>query len=131
MSPSEPVVKLLGAAAIFSVADVAVSIAYYRDVLGFAVEFEWGAPVSYACLCRDEVALQLAASELAERPAGQSALSIFVADVDALYAELLARGARITAPLADRPYGMRDFNALDPDGNTLVFGMSAAARHGA
>ena len=39
-----------------------------------------------------------------------------------------ARGAWIIVPPADRAYGMRDFNVLDPDGNTLVFGMSLAGR---
>ena len=32
--------KYLGAAAAFSVAEVAASLAYYRDTLGFAVEFD-------------------------------------------------------------------------------------------
>ena len=73
-------------------------------------------------------ALHLAASKLAKRPAGQGALSIFVDDVDALYAELVGRGARIIVPAADRAYGMRDFSVLDPDGNVLVFGMSIAGR---
>ena len=89
-----------------------------------------GDPASYACLCRDEVALHLAASKLAKRPTGQSALSIFVDDVDALHAELAARGAWIIVLPADRAYGMRDFNVLDPDGNVLVFGMSLAGRSG-
>ena len=130
MGPSQPAVKYLGAAAIFSVADVAASLAYYRDIFGFGVQFEWATPVSYACLCRDEVALHLAASKLAKRPAGQGALSIFVDNVDALYAELVGRGARIIVPPADRAYGMRDFSVLDPDGNVLVFGMSIAGRSG-
>jgi uncharacterized glyoxalase superfamily protein PhnB len=50
-----------------------------------------------------------------------------VEDVDALYAELKARGARAPKPPKDYPYGMRDFNVIDPDGNQLTFGMSTEA----
>ena len=37
------------------------------------------------------------------------------------YAAALARGADIVEPLADRPYGMRDFNVRTPDGHLLIF----------
>jgi catechol 2,3-dioxygenase-like lactoylglutathione lyase family enzyme len=43
--------------------DLAKSIGYYRDVLGFTVTFQYGKPTFYACLCRDEVALHLLAGE--------------------------------------------------------------------
>jgi uncharacterized glyoxalase superfamily protein PhnB len=33
-----------------------------------------------------------------------------------------ARGVAIAVPIADRPYGMRDFSVDDPDGHRLDFG---------
>jgi hypothetical protein len=44
---------LVGAATVFVVSDIAKSIAYYRDSLGFDVTFQYGEPLFYACLCRD------------------------------------------------------------------------------
>lgn len=102
------------------------SLIYYRETLGFGVEFEWGTPAACACLCRDEAAIHLASERLAQRAPGQSALCLFVNDVDALYAEFLGKGARIGVPLADRAYGMRDFALVDSDGNKLALGMALA-----
>jgi len=52
---------MAGSATVFVVSDITASLAYYRDVLGFEVTFEYGQPPSYACLCRDEVGLALGA----------------------------------------------------------------------
>lgn len=117
---------MAGAATVFVVSDIAVSLAYYRDVLGFEVTFEYGQPPSYACLCRDEVGLHLLAAAGTKRLAGQGGLCIFVRDVDQIYAEVSARGARLLNRPEDRDYGMRDFDVVDADGNQLTFGMGVA-----
>ena len=114
---------LTGAAAVFVVRDIAASLAWYRDALGFAVTFQYGEPCYYVCLCRDEVALHLIAASETKRPPGHSALCVFVRDVDAHHAELAGRGAKIVKPPADYAYGMRDYDVVDLDGNELVFGM--------
>jgi hypothetical protein len=62
-------------------------------VLGFDVTFQYGDPLYHVCLCRDEVSLHLIAANAAKRLAGNRAICIFVRDVDAIYAELTARGA--------------------------------------
>jgi len=117
---------LAGAATIFTVRDIGASLAYYRDMLGFDVTFQYGEPTYYACLCRDEVAVHLrAASENAGWVPGNGAIAVFVTDVDALHAELAARGARVLKPPQDYAYGMRDFGVADLDGNQLTFGMES------
>ena len=73
---------MAGSATVFVVSDIATSLAYYRDVLGFQVTFEYGQPLSYACLCRDEVALHLLASSRTKRLPGHGAICVFVRDVD-------------------------------------------------
>ncbi len=115
--------KMAGAATVFVVSDIARSIAHYRDVLGFAVTFEYGTPPSYACLCRDEVALHLIAAHRTSRLPGNGAICVFVTDVDGIHAELAARDANVLKPPHDYDYGMRDFDVVDPDGNQLTFGM--------
>jgi catechol 2,3-dioxygenase-like lactoylglutathione lyase family enzyme len=113
---------LTGAATVLTVSDIAKSIQHYRDVLGFEVTFQYGEPLFYACLCRDEVSLHLAGANATKRPPGNGAVCIFVRDVDAIYAELMARGAKGVKPPQDYAYGMRDFDVTDLDGNQLTFG---------
>jgi uncharacterized glyoxalase superfamily protein PhnB len=115
------------AAVVMCVANIARSLVWYRDALGFDVSFQYGEPTFYACLCRDNVSIHLIAQEQARRAAGQGALCVFVSDVDALYADFIARAANIPKPPQDYDYGMRDFIMNDPDGNQLTFGMSTVA----
>jgi catechol 2,3-dioxygenase-like lactoylglutathione lyase family enzyme len=116
---------LIRAATVFTVRDLAASIAHYRDVLGFAVAFEYGAPAFYAGVYRDDVAIHLRSG--ARWIPGNGAIAIFVDDVDALHSELIAAGAKLLKPPQDYPYGMRDFDVADPDGNELTFGMQVAS----
>ena len=118
---------MAGSATVFVVSDITAGLAYYRDVLGFEVTFEYGEPLSYACLCRDEVALHLLASNSTKRLPGHGAICVFVRDVDQIYAEVSARGARLVNQPEDRDYGMRDFDVVDADGNQLTFGMGTDA----
>ncbi len=45
----------------------------------------------------------------------------YVERVDAIHDFVKAHGATIVEPLKEQPYGMRDFTALDPDGNFILF----------
>jgi catechol 2,3-dioxygenase-like lactoylglutathione lyase family enzyme len=114
--------KMAGAATVFVVSDIARSIEHYRDAIGFTVAFEYGTPTFYAGLCRDEVELHLIAAHRTSRLAGNGGICIFVDDVDAVYAELAGRGAKVLKPPQDYAYGMRDFDTVDLDGNQLTFG---------
>lgn len=114
-------------ATLFVVNDVRKSIVHYRDVLGFDVVFTYGEPVFYGGVARGDVVIHFQAAHRTKRITGQGAVNIFVTEVDALYAELQARGAQIVQPPDDRSYGMRDFDLDDPDGNRLTFGMGVAA----
>ncbi|OYU89854.1 MAG: bleomycin resistance family protein [Bradyrhizobiaceae bacterium PARB1] len=121
-----PASKFCAAATLFVVNDVLKSVAHYRDVLGFKVAFTYGQPVFYGGVERNDVVIHFQAASHTRRAVGQGAVNIFVTEVDALYAELLSRGALISQPPGDRPYGMRDFDLDDPDGNHLSFGMESA-----
>lgn len=117
--------KFCAAATLFVVGDVLKSVAHYRDILGFDVAFTYGEPVFYGGVTRDDVTIHFQAAHRTKRAAGHGAVNIFVTEVDALHAELASRGALIVQPPGDRPYGMRDFDLDDPDGNRLTFGMEA------
>lgn len=47
---------------------------------------------------------------------------LHVRDASGLYREFLGRGVGIWHPLADKPWGMREFAVLTPDGHRIVFG---------
>lgn len=114
------------AATVFVVRDLDKSVDYYRDVLGFQVGFTYGSPVFYAGLEREGAVIHLQAASHTKRQAGQGSVYIFVdTDIDALFRELAGRGACVEKEPQDYPYGMRDFNLSDLDGNDLCFGMES------
>ena len=96
------------------------ALGYYELVLGCRVAWTWGEPPHLASVCRDRVELNLAQSS--GPPCAISKVYFQMAGVDIYYGNLVAAGARIAVPLADRPYGMRDFRIVDPSGNELSFG---------
>ena len=46
---------------------------------------------------------------------------VMVPDVDRVWQRVQELGLRVTAPIADRYYGLRDFTVADPDGFGLRF----------
>ena len=123
MSEEHPM--MVGSATVFVVRDITKSIEHYRDALGFTVTFQYGNPIHYACLCRDEVALHLLAAHETRRLAGNGGICVFVKDVDRVHADLVSRGANVIKAPQNYDYGMRDFDVVDPDGNQLTFGMES------
>jgi catechol 2,3-dioxygenase-like lactoylglutathione lyase family enzyme len=96
--------------------------AFYEDGLGFTVDwehrFEPGFPV-FAQLTRDGLSLFL--SEHAGDCQVGGAAYFVVDDVDALHRDIQSRGIEPGEPPEDTPWGTREMNILDPDGNRLRF----------
>ena len=97
--------------------DVPAAVAYYREVLGFGVNYE---QADIGVMDRDEVRLLIVARTPAH--AGIGSAYVYVRDADALHAELRGRGARVDAEPVSHPWGLRDFCVHDPDGNRITFG---------
>lgn len=114
--------RLTSFAAIFAVADVPASLAFYERHLGFAARFTLGTPATYAIIERDSVELHLMPAGQGGQPAGQASLYAYTEGLDSLHRALLARACPIEVPPQDFPYGMREFSVRDPDGNRLTFG---------
>lgn len=112
--------QLTRAMPVLDCADFGRSLAFYKDKLGFDAA-TWGEPVSFAIVQRGTVTLALAA---AERPAVSRnwAAYVYVADVDALYGELVSHGVAIAEPPETRFYNCREFVVDDPDGHMIAFG---------
>jgi uncharacterized glyoxalase superfamily protein PhnB len=79
-----------------------------------------------AGLCRDAVELTL--MDRPDKPEGRARISLRIKGIDALYASLAQAGADITVPIGDRPYGLRDFRVVDPNGNEVDIGEATAVR---
>jgi catechol 2,3-dioxygenase-like lactoylglutathione lyase family enzyme len=109
------------AAPIFRVADLAASVDYYVNVLGFTID--WNDPGVIASVSRDRCCIFLAEGD--QGHAGGWAW-IGVADVDALHQELAARGARVRHPPQNYPWAC-EMQVADLDGNVLRLGSEAKA----
>jgi catechol 2,3-dioxygenase-like lactoylglutathione lyase family enzyme len=127
--------QFLAIAPRFFVADILVSAAYYRDVLGFTINRLWGDPPCFCMPHRDGLTIMLGTIEdkARIRPNGSDGESwdayVWVRDADALFAEFSARGADIAyAPVDRNYYGNREFALRDPDGYIIAFAHDIAAR---
>jgi catechol 2,3-dioxygenase-like lactoylglutathione lyase family enzyme len=97
--------------------DVPAGVAYYRDVLGFSVNYQQH---DLGVMDRDGVRLLLIART--GRHTGIGSAYVYVENADALYAELRAKGANVEAEPVSRPWGLREFRVFDPEGNEITFG---------
>jgi len=111
-------------ACVLAVQDLAATSAYFADVLGFGEE--WREADDWRLLARGTVKLMIGRCP-DERPANaigdHSYFAYFhVDDVDALHAEIAARGAIIRQAPADKPWGIREMEIATPDGHRMVIG---------
>ncbi len=112
--------------------DLAESVAFYKDILGFSaqsnfpnfasmqkgnVEIMPVEPVEEPEDCKDPDNKE----PFFAKPRLTGSIYITVGDVNALWDAVKDR-AKIESGIADREYGMRDFSILDNNGYELVFG---------
>ncbi|MGC4049411.1 MAG: VOC family protein [Paludibaculum sp.] len=119
--------KLTKAMPVLYVSDVQSSALFYRDQLGFAIDFLHGQPPFYASVSRDEACLHLRfvhqpmfVSGLREKEQVIAAF-LSVAGVKELFAEYETRGVLFTQRLRKEPWGQSSFIVSDLDGNALCF----------
>ena len=101
---------------ILSVAEMARSLRYYVDVLGFS-NAEWGGD-DFTCVTRDGASIYLC-----EGDQGQPGTWVWIGveDVEVLYEEYKGKGARILHPPENHPWAC-EMKVGDPDGHVLRFG---------
>ena len=113
---------------VLAVKNLEIETAYYIDRLGF--EHDFSAPgwefLSFGIFklmlgeCSDEMS--------AEATGNHSWFAhCLVENVDEVYAEFLERGAQILSPISDKPWNIRDFSVVTPDGHRIVFGQLLSA----
>jgi uncharacterized glyoxalase superfamily protein PhnB len=115
--------NLLRSAPYFPVPDVRRAAEHYDRVLGFRGEYAAGDPPQFAIVSRDGLSIMLRAvadpSKIVpnERQGGTWDVFFWVADVQALYAELFANGADVVyGPIVQHEYGMKELAVRDAVG---------------
>ena len=111
--------ELSSARPILNVNDLQASFRYYRDELGFHVDWEHGEPADFGSVSRGETIIFLCEG-CQGTPGGW--LMVFARDVDALYDEYADTDARIRMAPKDMPWGIREMHVSDLDGNVIRFG---------
>jgi catechol 2,3-dioxygenase-like lactoylglutathione lyase family enzyme len=115
---------------ILFVRDVAASAAFFRDKLGFQIDFLHGTPVFYGAVSRGPARVHLRFvhepnfAELAAREPSLIVGTIEVPDLQglsALFEEFRARGVEFPQTPTPQPWGGTDFHVRDPDGNVFSF----------
>lgn len=103
---------------ILRVTDLHAAQHYYRDALGFKIDWEHGEPADFGSVSRSNVVLFMCQN-------CQSSPGIwvftFTHDVDRLHEEFVERHARIRMPPTNMAWGLREMQVEDPDGNVLRF----------
>jgi lactoylglutathione lyase len=111
---------------ILTAADLSRSLAFYRDLLGYAVTYQFppdGEP-AYVGLRSGESDLGIGALEPGAAPLpaadGRFALCGYVEDCDEAVRQLREHGVPVLAEPADQPWGERMAYVADPDGNRVM-----------
>jgi lactoylglutathione lyase len=111
---------------ILTTRELAPMLAFYRDLLGATVEYEFPG-------LDDEpgyVGLEVGTAHLGigrdpddvSAPSSRFSLWVYAEDCDAAVEHLRANGVTIVAEPADQPWGERLARVWDPDGNEILIG---------
>lgn len=112
--------------AILPAADVATSLKWWLEQCGFEEVFRDATPPNYAGIRRGGAQLHLSGMNdkaLARTVGDQTMVRIVVDGVDAYYAEYQERGGVVhpNGALQTKPWGTREFAAIDPNGVCVTF----------
>ena len=120
--------ELHGIQPVVQVDDMNQAIAFYRDTLGFEVDFVHGDPPLHARVSSGDrthasaVRIRLVPFEGGGARRDRGYFWIHVGrDLDGLYAKYVAAGVEVVQPPKDQFWGLRDFRVRDRDGHLYCF----------
>ena len=120
--------KILQNHYVLAVHNVRESAAFYVDKLGFEIVSE---PAGWIFVSKDNCVIMLGECPDDMHPSELGCHNYFaylrVDDANAYYAQLQRSGIAPLSPLADEPWGMREFSIKTPDGHRIRIGQSLAA----
>ena len=114
-----------GSSHILAVTDLEVSRRYYVETLGFA---ETHKVDGWAFLSLGNFHVRLGhcpdITPISQAQDHSWFAYVTVTDARSLYADYVRRGVTLWYPLADRPWGSREFAIITPDQHRIVFGQA-------
>ena len=111
-------VQFSSAIPVLPASDIEASVAFYQAKLGFSLAFQYP---EYAGVQCGSVQIHFWHCADPEIPK-VSSCRVNVLGVDALYQEAQKQGVvHPNGPLEDKPWGFREFTAIDCCGNAIVF----------
>lgn len=115
--------EIISSTFVLAVNDLAASKKFYVEKLGFSEDLSVD---GWAFLSRGACKLRLGdcpgVTPIANVPDHSWFAYLHVQDASALYQEIEQNGVEIWHKLADKPWGMREFAIVTPDGHRIVFG---------
>jgi uncharacterized glyoxalase superfamily protein PhnB len=115
--------KVIHTRHVLAVKDLAVEAEYYVDKLGFDRDFTvpgW----EFLSFGDFKVMLGECSDEMTAEATGNHSwfAHALIENADEVYKEFIERGVSILSPIADKPWGIREFSVVTPDGHRIVFG---------
>jgi catechol 2,3-dioxygenase-like lactoylglutathione lyase family enzyme len=117
---------------ILNVSNIVESFAWFEK-LGWTKGWDWGDPPTFGGVCSGECEIFLCADGQGGRGKGTNAetfgqgsgddtgvwMTIWVDDVDSIYAHCLEQGIEVTWPPTDEPWNVREMHVRHPDGHVF------------
>jgi uncharacterized glyoxalase superfamily protein PhnB len=108
---------------VIATADVAHTIRYFEQTLGFEQQWTWGDPPVYAGVKAGRAILYIThdpgtAAAIKERHLAPD-IFLWVSHIDQVYDQHRAKNADIVEELAARPWGVRQYVVREPNGYHL------------
>ncbi len=120
--------EILSSTFVLAVADIAASKRFYAEKLGFTEDL---AVEGWSFLSRGACKLRLGhcpdAVPMSKVQDHSWFAYLHVQDASGLYRDVVKQGVEIWHKLSDKPWGMREFSIVTPDGHRIVFGERLAA----
>ena len=115
--------KVVRARHVLAVKDLKTEADYYKEKLGFDLDFVvpgW----EFLSFGDFKVMLGECADEMTAEETGNHSwyAHVILENVDEVYEELIERGARILSKMENKPWGIREFSVVTPDGHRIGFG---------
>lgn len=115
--------KIVHTRHVLAVKDLAVEAAYYLDKLGFDRDFTapgW----EFLSFGDFKVMLGECSDEMTAEESGNHSwyAHVLLENVDDVYEEFISRGATILSRIENKPWQIREFSVITPDGHRITFG---------
>jgi hypothetical protein len=106
--------------------DVGESLQWWLEFCGFTEIFRDNTPPNYVGIQRGAARLHLSGFDdknLARKIGDQTMVRFSVKGIEGLYAEYQQRGGKVhpNGPLQTKPWGTKEFSAIDPNGVCVTF----------